>query len=362
MSGNRFKGHLYIGSYGNAAEPTIHVCSYDDESNAINVIQQVTEAENASFLTVDLVNNRLYAVSETEETDGQIGGGALSYTIDEASGELTPLNRQLTHGAHPCYISLIEETKAVLIANYTGGNAALLPISTDGSLEQASSLVKEADAPLGPNRDRQDAPHAHAIVPHGGFAYLTDLGTDSVHRYAVSEGKLVLRGTDKVHAGAGPRHIVFHSGLPRAYVVNELDSTVTVFEVDRESGGLNLLQTLSALPEGYEGASFAADIHLAASGRFLYTSNRGHDSIAVFAVDPEDGTLASLQHVSCGGQFPRNFTLTPDGSGLLVANQHSGSVIGYTVDQETGLIGEEGKLLLEVSAPVCLQFGHKATV
>ncbi|ACT03798.1 lactonase family protein [Paenibacillus sp. JDR-2] len=356
MSKNQtFAGILYVGSYGAAAEPTIRVCAFDGAAGKISVKQEVTKIQNASYLAVDPTGRHLYAVSETGQTGVEAGGSVASFAIEEGSGALTELNRQLTHGADPCYITIDSANNAVLVANYTGGNAALLPINGDGTLAPASSIVRE-EAPLGSNTARQEAPHAHAIVVNGNYVYLNDLGTDLIHTFRIEEGnKLVKQSSCKLHSGAGPRHIVFHQSLSTAYVMNELDSTVTLLNV-AASGELTPVQTVSALPEGFSGYNDAADIHLSPCGRYLYSSNRGHNSIAVFTVDQADGSLTLLQNASCEGDAPRNFLVLPGGSQLLVANQKTGNIVLFSVNEETGHIRSEGTIL-EVPSPVCIRLG-----
>lgn len=351
----QYDGIMYIGSYGTASEPTIRVCSFNGNTGEITVIQEVNQIENASYLALNPAENRLYAVSETDQTGNEPGGSAIVYAIED-NGKLRELNRQLTHGEHPCYISTDKEGTAIYVANYTGGNAASLPIGEDGVLEPAAAIIKQ-EASLGTNVERQDAPHAHAIVPNGAspYVYVTDLGTDLIHCYRAEEkAGLVYQSCCKLHSGAGPRHIVFHNELPFAYVINELDSTITVLSVHKDSGELVPAQTISALPADYNGYNDAADIHLSPSGQFLYSSNRGHNSIAVFAVNQENGQLAVVQHEACGGEGPRNFAITPDGRQLLVANQKSGTIILFTINESTGQLQSKGPIL-EVPSPVCIR-------
>jgi 6-phosphogluconolactonase len=355
MMGASHNRTIYIGSYGAASEPTIIVCAFDGDKGEITVKQQVMGVENASYLAVDPSGLHLYAVSETGRTGTEIGGSVISFAIEQGSGSLTELNRQLTHGADPCYITVDEGNKAVLVANYSGGNASLLPINEDGTIAPATSIVRE-EAPLGSNTARQEAPHAHAIVVNGCYVYMNDLGTDLIHTFKIEEGtKLALQSSCKLHEGAGPRHIVFHQSLSTAYVINELDSTITLLNVS-DNGELTPVQTVSALPEGFAGYNDAADIHLSPSGRFLYSSNRGHNSITVFTVDQTDGSLNLIQNASCEGDAPRNFAVLPDGGKLLVANQKTGNIVLFSVDSETGLIQSEGTIL-EVPSPVCIRLG-----
>ncbi|ANY65429.1 hypothetical protein BBD42_02305 [Paenibacillus sp. BIHB 4019] len=360
MKANKLAGIVYIGCYGSASEPCIYVATQDSESGLLNVIQQVTGIENASFLNVNEARDRLYAVSETAEANGVPGGEVAAYAIDPETGKLSELNRQSTHGEHPCYVS--SDGHSVFVANYTGGNAAVLPLAEDGSLQPAAAVVG-SKGELGPNASRQDAPHAHAILPLGGpspYVYITDLGTDSILLYRHNpQGAepLQLASSYQLNAGAGPRHLALHEQLPIVYVMNELDSTVSVLRKNGEdAGSLELVQTISALPEGFNAYNDAAHIALAPSGKFLYSSNRGHDSIAVFAVNAADGSLTLVQHISCGGEGPRNFALAPDGSRLLVANQKTNHLLSYQVDAGSGRLTPEGELL-QISSPVFVWIG-----
>ncbi|OMF23481.1 hypothetical protein BK133_24125 [Paenibacillus sp. FSL H8-0548] len=349
---------LYIGSYGTAEEPTVHVCTFNKKTNELAIIQRVTGLENASYVALHPNGEHLYAASETGVTGEAEGGSVAAYEINEATGLLNlTSNRSLTHGAHPCYISLDAAGKTLFTANYTGGNVAAFPITASGQLEAASS-VQQHVGELGPNAARQDAPHAHSIVPlpHTSFVCAADLGVDAivVYRYDAERHTITPHGVSKVHRGAGPRHLIFHSSLSVGYVMNELDSTITLFKVDAELGELTAGQTISALPAGFDGYNDAADIHLGPSGRYLYSSNRGHNSIAVFAVDQQSGELELVQHIDCGGEQPRNFVITQDGGYLLVANQKSGTVVVFAVDPESGRLTKTASSL-EVPSPVCIK-------
>ncbi|OME80662.1 hypothetical protein BK120_18420 [Paenibacillus sp. FSL A5-0031] len=349
---------LYIGSYGTAEESTIHVCTFDDTTGELTILQRLSGLENASYLTLNPSGGSLYAASETEVTGDASGGSVASFEIDKATGLLKPTgNRLLTYGAHPCYISTDKAGQVLLAANYTGGNVALLPIKADGGLEEATSVQQNAGE-LGPNAARQDAPHAHCIIPFGSsYVCAVDLGIDAIVIYRFDEERrsLIPHGISKVHRGAGPRHLIFHPHLKTGYVMNELDSTITQFDVDAELGALTANQVISALPADYNGYNDSADIHLGVSGRYLYSSNRGHNSIAVFAVDQGNGQLSLIQHIDCGGESPRNFVLTPSGDHLLVAHQKTGNITVFSVDAESGLLSKLDSEL-ELPSPVCMKF------
>jgi 6-phosphogluconolactonase len=320
-------GVLYIGSYGAAEESTIQVCSFDAEAGELKIVQGVAGLENASYLTLHPDGRSLYAVSEISGTEGSAGGAAAAYELDGTAGLVDGIyNRSLTHGAHPCYVSLNDEGNALFVANYSGGNVALLPIDEDGRLEEAAAVLAH-EGSLGPNAARQDGPHAHCItqIPGTPFVCAADLGLDEiiVYKHDAALRTLVKHGACQVQRGAGPRHIVFHPALPIGYVMNELDSTITLLQVDREQGALAAGKAVSALPADFSGYSDAADIHIAPSGRFLYSSTRGHNSIAVLAIDQTSGALSLVQIIGCGGDWPRNFAIAPNGGHLLVANERS---------------------------------------
>ncbi|MCM3748670.1 lactonase family protein [Paenibacillus pasadenensis] len=351
-------GIFYIGSYGEAANPTVYGCRLDSQSGKLKVFQRVAGIEQASFLTVHPSGNVLYACSETGETRGEPGGSVYALSLDPSTGELEVLEDQLTHGEHPCYVSVSSDGLTLYAANYSGGNAAVFPLSENGRLEEPASAVIASEGELGPNRDRQDKAHAHSAAPIPGtpFVYVADLGTDTVyiHRRSADGRSLLTTSALRVEPGSGPRHVAVREGSSYIYIMGELDSHVTVAQLGSE-GTLETVQRLSALPEGYAGESWAADIHLSDDGRFLYTSNRGHDSIAVFAVQQHDGRLEPIQHISTGGSYPRNFALSPDGQWLLAANQNSGSVNVLRRDPHTGLL-EATNTVLNVPSPVCIQF------
>ncbi|OXM13612.1 6-phosphogluconolactonase [Paenibacillus herberti] len=349
---------FYIGTYGKAADPTIYGCHFDKTSGNLSVFQRFAGIEQASFLAVHPGGRILYACSETGETRGEPSGSVHSLSIDPQTGELEALEDGLTYGEHPCYVSVSVEGDALYVANYSGGNAAVIPLSFEGRLEEPASSVIAGEGELGTLKDRQEKPHAHCIdpLPATPYVYVADLGTDSVyiHRRSVDGRSLLRTGSLRLEPGSGPRHIAVKEGLSYAYIIGELDSHVTVAQIGSE-GKLEAVQRISALPQGFQGESWAADIHLSPDGRFLYVSNRGHDSIAAFSVNTENGRLSLIQHISTGGTYPRNFALSPDGEWLLAANQNSGSVNVFRRDPQTGLL-EETDSLLNVPSPVCIRF------
>lgn len=364
---------LYVGTYTGAESKGIYAYRYDAESGQVTSLGLVAETTNPSFLTVDRSGKFLYAVNEVHDYQGTDSGAVTSFGIDRQTGKLTKINEVSSHGADPCYISLDRTGKFLLVANYTGGTVAVLPVLSDGHIGEAVSVVKDAGA-LGPNKERQDAPHAHWIEAsaHNRFLYVADLGLDRVLIYKFDEKAGKLAGgsamaagtTTKPHAddffsatlapGTGPRHIAFSADGNFMYVVGELDSTVTVFAND-DKETFRSIQKISALPGGFSGKNDAAEIAMHPSGKFLYTSNRGDDSIAVFSVASGTGRLSLVGTFPAGGKAPRNFVIDPAGKHLLVANQDSGNIVVFNIDAANGRLSATGQIA-NVASPVCLVF------
>ncbi len=317
----------------------------------------VNAGANPSFLAIHPNGGGrvLYAVNELEN------GAVSAFAVERATGGLTRLNEQPSDGGAPCFVSVDRSGRVALVANYTGGSVALLPIQGNGALAPATSVVQHAGT--GPNAERQEAPHAHCILPDPSnrFALAADLGADRVFVYRLDlDGKALRRveGGDAVmRPGAGPRHIAFHPTLPLVFVANELDSTVATLRFDAERGTLAPLDTRSTVPAGWTGTNYPADTHVAANGRALYVSNRGHNSIAVFSVAESsgEGALALEQVVSTEGDWPRNFSLDRAERWLLVANQRSDSVVVFGRDPDTGRL-TPSRQRIALPSPVCLRF------
>lgn len=349
---------LYVGTYTNGRSRGIYRCRLDADTGALAVEGVAARGvANPSFLVVDRGQRFLYAVSETAEFEGEPGGGVAAFAIDRRTGDLRALNRQPSRGAAPCHLAVDRGNRFLLVANYSGGNVTVLPIRPDGSLGPPSMQVRHSGS--GPNARRQAGPHAHSVTfdPTNRFVYAADLGIDRVMIYRFDAGELAPADPPWVQArpGAGPRHFAFHPDARRAYVINELDSTVSTLAFDPATGAMREVHTVSTLPAGWTGENSCADVHVSADGRFVYGSNRGHDSVAVFAVDPEGGALAPVQHQPTLGRTPRNFALDPTGRWLLAANQGSDSVAVFAVDPETGRLSPTGQVA-EVPVPVCLRF------
>jgi 6-phosphogluconolactonase len=275
-----------------------------------------------------------------------------AFAVDAASGGLTLLNEQSSGGSGPCHLVVARDGKHVLVANYDGGSVAVLSIKPDGRLGPPTVTKHEGS---GPNKARQQQPHAHGIylAPSEGFAVSPDLGADRVFVYRFEQGRLSPAGAGTVEPGAGPRHSVFDTTGRRLYIVNELNSTVTSFDVDPTQGTLRAAQTISTLQGVTAKRNWPAEIDLAPDGRRLYVSNRGHDSVAVFDVDPTSGRLTAKGHVPAGGRNPRHFAIDPSGTWMLVAHQDDDSIQAFRLDAGSGMPSPVASKV-RVAKPVCL--------
>lgn len=348
---------LYVGTYTNKGKSEgIYVYRLNAATGELKLSSIAKGVKDPAFLAIDPKRKFLYAANETGDFLGKKAGGLTAYAIDQKSGALKKLNEVTTPGV-PCHVSVHPSGRFVLAANYGGGNVVLYPVKTDGSLAEASDVAQHTGKGADPRR--QDGPHAHCIIPDaaGKYVFAPDLGLDKVMSYRVDTAykKLVPNGFAATAPAAGPRHFTFHPNGKFAYVINELNSTMTAFSYDKASGKLTELQTLSTLPAGFSGTSYCADVHVHPSGKFLYGSNRGHDSIVIFALAPQTGKLTLVGHQSTIGKWPRNFGLDPAGKFLLVANQNTDNVATFRIDPQTGKLTQQGGLL-EIPAPVCLKF------
>ena len=350
---------VYVGSYTGARSKGIYAWRFDAATGVATPLGLAAQAVNPSFLAVHPSNRYLYATSEVGSRGGQPGGGVEAFAIDAASGKLTPLNQVSSRGAGPAFVAVDRTGSDVLVANYSGGSIAVCPIKEDGRLGEATAFVQHEGSSI--NRLRQREPHAHSInvSPDNRFAIAADLGLDKLLIYRFDAAKGTLAPNDPpfaaVKPGSGPRHFTFHPSGRFAYAINELASTVTAFSYDAARGALSELQTISTLPGGFLGDSTTAEVQVDAAGRFLYGSNRGHDSIAVFGIDAATGTLTPVEYVSTRGRTPRNFRIDPTGAYLFAANQDSGNVAIFRIDAQTGRLTATGKVL-EVGSPVCVKF------
>jgi 6-phosphogluconolactonase len=348
---------------GTAASPAgIHVARFDPETGAVSEPELAIAVGGASFLAVHPQLPMLYAVAEQGGADGAPAGAIRAFRIDPATGRLAAVNHRPSGGAGPCHVSVDPSGEVVLAANYSGGNEICLGVAADGGLEPAT-----ADGVLGHTRadDPAAKPLAHSIdaCPDGRFAIACDKGLDRVfiHELDVPRATLREHAATTIAAGSGPRHSAMHPGGRFAYVVNERGMTVTALAYDPRAGTLTPLQTLSTLPDGVQGKGLStAEIAVHPSGRFLYASNRGHDSIAVFAVDEATGRLTFRGAEPIRGKTPRHFAIAPGGRFLLAAGQNSSTVTVFAIDPSTGALEFTGRTVA-VPAPACITFAPDTT-
>jgi 6-phosphogluconolactonase len=351
---------VYVGAYTEPPEghaEGIAVFRFDADSGALSPVQTVTGIANPSFLALDARQRYLYAVNELNE------GSVTAFARDAENGTLAPLNRQLSHGAAPCYIGLDASGRYVLVANYSGGTVAVLPVNADGHLEPATSVVDHGQAGSSVGSTGQKQPHPHMVAPatDGRLVLVTDLGLDRVFAYRLDAHTGQLEPNERgpgwadATPGSGPRHFAFGADSRRLYVINELDSTLTVFGYDSETGEMRPVQTVSTLPDGFTDENSCAHVVVAPDGRFVYGSNRGHDSIAIWSVTGERGEVELVGHEPTRGKNPRHFSLDPTGDWLLVANQNSDSVVTFRRDRATGSLMAAGPVTTTPS-PVAIVF------
>ena len=344
---------FYVGCYTKpGGAKGIYLYKLDLDTGKVSGGALVAEAKNPSFLAVHPSGDFLYAVNENDN------GSVSAYAIQD-DDTLKPLNEQPARGAAPCHITLDDSGKNAFIANYTGGSIASFPIKDDGSLAPASTFIQHTGSSVDPQRQKE--PHAHSIYadPTEKFVYACDLGLDKILIYRLDGAKGILTPSKPASAavppGSGPRHFAFHPDGGYAYVINEMRSTIVVFTHDGETGALTPIQTISTLPADFTGTSSTAEIFVHPNGRFLYGSNRGHDTIAVFAINEKTGQLTLLQHASTGGKTPRGFALDPTGMWLLAANQDTDNFIVLKIDPATGKLTPTGQSVA-VGMPVCVLF------
>lgn len=356
----------YVGSYtkdppggGNDNPVGLSVFRIDPKSGEFTLIQQVPSA-NPSFVALDPTQRFLYVINEIDDYQGRKTGSAEAYSINPETGTIALLNRQSVMGTIPGHLAVDPTGKYLVVANYMGGNFVTLPIEADGRLGPvAGSFANKGD---GPNAERQEGPHPHVVVfdQAGRFMATADLGVDKVQTLRLENGNLRLVSEASMAPGAGPRHVVFHHDGRILYVINELNATITALEYDPNSGQLGRqLQTVPTEPAGYSGPQSTAEIAVHPSGKFLYASNRGHNSIAAFRIDPASGLLSPIGHTTSGIEFPRNFAIDPSGAWLYAANQKGDTIVQFRIDQATGRLVPTGHVTRSVT-PVAIVFSTRA--
>jgi 6-phosphogluconolactonase len=330
---------LYVGSYADADQPSIYACTFDDATGELTVRGSFAGVANPSFLVVHPNGRWLYAVSETDQQKDGTPGTVWAFRCTQEPWSIEPINHQMSGGDWPCHLAISSTGRWLLVSNYGSGTVGVLPILADGALGEMTDLIQHHGS--GPHPERQEGPHTHSttFTPDHRFAIVADLGMDALLMYTFdpAAGQLHLHTRTATRPGAGPRHLAFHPKGQRVYVANELNSTVAVYNYDPASGMLHEQQIIDTLlPNAPENT--VADIHVSPSADRVYVSNRGHDSIVIFAVEA-DGRLARVAIRPCGGRWPRNFAIAPGGRFLLVANQYSDEVAVVPVRGDLEALG-----------------------
>jgi 6-phosphogluconolactonase len=353
---------VYVGTYTGAKSKGIYGYRFDAKTGAFTPLGVSAEVVNPSFVITDPHHRFLYAVTEMGETHGpnpyKTNGFISSFAIDPKTGSLKFLNKVDSGGGGPCHLVVDKTGKMLFVANYGSGNVASFAIQPDGSIGARTGFDQHAGSSIDP---RQRGPHAHAVVlsPDNRFLFVPDLGTDQIKIYRVDAAKGTFTPNNpafvSVKPGLGPRHFMFGPGARFAYVVCEMGSSVVVFSYDHLNGALKPIQTISTLPSDFSGKDNSAEIGMDHSGRFLYASNRGNDSITVFKVDQQNGTLAKIQVVPTQGKIPRNFVIDPTGQYLVAANQNSDDMVVFKINQSTGELTPADQTL-QIPSPVSILF------
>ncbi len=351
----------FVGTYTDKTKSKgIYAYRFDPAAGKLSALGVAAESANPSFLAMHPSGKYLYAVNELAEFSGEKSGAVSAFSINRKTGKLTLLNQVASRGAGPCHISLDKTGSYVLVANYDSGSVAVFPVKPDGQLGKYTGFAQHSGA--GVNKERQEGPHAHWIEtsPDNRFLLAADLGIDRIliSKFHLADGAFTLNKPNvgpKLKAGAGPRHAAFSPSGKLFYVTSELNSTVTVYSYDAKGGGLRELQAVSTLPKDFSGENDTAEITVHPNGKFLYVSNRGRDSIAVFSIDPRKGTLTPVADIATQGKTPRNFAIDPTGKFLLAANQNSNSIVVFKIDPATGALTLNGQSV-EVPSPVDITF------
>jgi 6-phosphogluconolactonase len=345
---SRHKG--YIGTYTKGKSEGIYSFVLDTERKELTALHAEAKLDNPTYLSISQDNRHLYSVIKSGSE-----GGVVAYTI-EASGNLNLLGTSLRGGSSPCYVSIDRENRRILDANYHMGAASLYEPNTDAGIKFVANVAHEGS---GANADRQEGPHVHFadFTPDDRFAVTVDLGTDALTTYQLSDDRWTKQSELKFLPGTGPRHLAFHPSAAYAYIMTELSNEVIALRFDAENGQFRILQKVNALPADFEGHSQGAAVKISADGRFVYVSNRGHNSIAVFQVDEGSGKLALIEHVDTMGEWPRDFEMDPSGTFLVAANQNSGDLFLFERDSVSGRLSLLNSKL-SVPDPVCVKFLH----
>jgi 6-phosphogluconolactonase len=349
---------LYIGTYTDSGEKGIHVYRFDRSSGSLTFVETAGDLESPSYLTLHPNGRYLYSVNRGKVLPDEKWGSVSAFSVDQDNGKLQHINDQPVFGVEGCYISTDSRGRLAFAANYSTGNVVVFPILEDGSLGKLAD--KQQHTGSGADPGRQKGPHAHCayVSPDDKHLYVVDLGIDLIKTYAIDyeQNKLIPKPEQdgKSRPGTGPRHITIDRSGKFAYVIEELASSITVYRRDEKTGGLDAIQHATTIPGNYTETNYCADIHIDPSGKFLYGSNRGHDSLAIFRINQENGMLEPAGYQSVNGKWPRNFLIDPKGEFIFVANQNSDNLVVFRLDPETGHLTPSGTDI-SVSKPVCVK-------
>lgn len=344
--------YLFVGTYTNRTSEGIYVYEFDATTGTAKQVSVTRGLKNPSFLTVSPNGKNVYAVAEIEPD-----GSVYALEFDKAKGQLKLINEQSSSGAHPCYIDIDQSGKWLVLANYTGGSVSVFPVSANSSVGAISQHILHSGSSVNPERQTSPHPHSAIFAPRNNNLFVPDLGQDKIIQYQLDKatGKMKETGAIKATEGSGPRHLTFHPNKKFAYVINELNASITAYQYDKT---LTPIQTVNTLPDDFKDKNWCADIHLSPDGKFLYGTNRGHNSIVCYQVDAITGKLTFVERQDVQGKWPRNFMIDPTGNYVLVANQETDNITVFKRDQKTGKLQLTNNEI-KVSMPVCLQMTAK---
>ena len=352
------KEFIYVGTYNEDGKPGIFVYEFNRKKGSMSLVQEVGGMGSPSYLEIHPSGKYLYSVNRSSVSPDNKWGSVSSYRIDPENGTITHLNDQPSQGSESCHISIDSKGRLVFVSNYSTGNLSVFPVLENGSLDTFSDVEQHSGNSI--NEQRQKAPHVHQSIvsPDDNFLYVSDLGIDLVKAYSIDYDKNSVTGIPGsdgiVEKGSGPRHSTIEKNQKFAYVINELASTVTVFKINEGDGQLIPIQTLSTVPDDYKEVNYCADIHIDPSGEFLYGSNRGHNSLAIFKINQDNGKLERTGFQSTSGEWPRNFLIDPKGEFVFVANQNSNNIVIFKRNSKSGELSKVEKEIT-VPKPVCLK-------
>jgi 6-phosphogluconolactonase len=350
---------VYFGTSAEQEQGGIYMALFDMQTGQLGKAVHVGHAPRTGFIAIHPDGRHIYSTGANTEFDGIKTGAVNAFRITEPDGSLVKINARSSGGLGVCHVSIDPTGKNVLVANYSGGSCSVLPIQPDGSLAPASFTQKHTGSSIHPKRQTAAFTHSINCDPAGRFAIVADLGMDKIliYRFDASAGTLTPNDPPfvAIEPGGGPRHFTFHPSGKFAYADLELSNKVVAFQYDADKGALKEIQTLSTLPDGFTGESTTSEILTTPDGRFLYVGNRGHDSLAIFSIDPASGKLTAIGHESTRGKVPRNFNIDPTGTYLLAANLQTGNVVVFRINRETGQLEFTGSEI-KVPEPICIRF------